>query len=317
MQSLKSRLHYHLLRRALAKFRRLKLPIAQGRLERERQSARLFKKPQGLVIDPCTLGGVSGDWLRPDTVEGPESVVLYLHGGAYVFGSNITHRGLASGLAIASSAHLLLINYRLAPEHPFPAALDDAFAVYVALLEANPDACIALAGDSAGGGLAVALALRIRDAGLKPPQALALMSPWTDLTMGNPTHRSKASGDPYFPDSSLLKTAAQAYASDTALAHPLVSPQFADLSRLPPSLIHVGEREALLDDSRLLAQRMTAAGSSVTLVVYAGMWHVWQTFVGRFSEADASIVSLGGFLQQQLRSPQDARLRESPPAAAS
>jgi len=298
MPSLKSRIHYFLTRRALAKFRRLKMPVPQGRLERERQSQRRFRMPAGLLIEPCDIEGVTGEWLRPGTVDG-NGVVLYLHGGAYIFGSTITHRGIASSLAIASRCPVLTINYRLAPEHPFPAGLDDACTVYRALLHTHAGSAVAVAGDSAGGGLAVALALRIRDEGLQSPAALALMSPWTDLTLSNPTHASKAHLDPYFPDSALLKAAAQAYAAETPLSHPHVSPQFADMSNLPPTLIHVGEFEALLDDARLLAQGMATGGSAATLTCYAGMWHVWQTLTGRFREADESIAALGEFLRRQ------------------
>lgn len=302
MQSLKSRIYYHLTRRALAKSRKLKLPIPQGRLVREQQSARLFRKPVGLSIAPCTVAGISGEWLRPAQIEG-KGILLYLHGGAYVFGSTITHRVIASGLAVASRCPVLVINYRLAPEDPFPAGLDDACAVYRALLRTHPDDPVAVAGDSAGGGLALALALRIRDEGLRPPVALALLSPWTDLTLSNPTHRSLAHVDPYFPDSALLQGAAKAYAAGTPLDHPHLSPQFADLSDLPATLIHVGEFEALLDDSRLLAQGMAAKGSNATLEVFGGMWHVWQLLAGRMREADASIAALGDFVRQHLRQP--------------
>lgn len=299
MQSLKSRIYYHLTRRALAKSRRLKLPIPQGRLVREEQSLRLYRQPAGLSIEPCTVAGVAAEWLRPGHSDGA-GAILYLHGGAYVFGSTITHRGIASGLAMASGQRVLVINYRLAPEHPFPAALDDACAVYRALLHAHPAQALAVAGDSAGGGLALALALRARDEGLPVPAALALMSPWTDLTLGNPTHASKAQVDPYFPNSDLLRGAAQAYAASTPLTHPWVSPQFANLSKLPATLIHVGEHEALLDDSLLLAQNMAAQGSAATLRVYPGMWHVWQLLLGRMREADASVTALGEFLRDRL-----------------
>jgi epsilon-lactone hydrolase len=300
MQSLKSRIYYHVTRRALAKSRQLKLPVPQGRLAREQQSQRLFRRPAAMGITPCAVAGVAGEWLRPGTVDG-KGIVLYLHGGAYIYGSTVTHRAIACGIAVASRSPTLVINYRLAPENPFPAGLDDACAVYRALLQEHPEQAIALAGDSAGGGLALALALRIRDEGLMPPAAVALLSPWTDLTLSNPTHVSKAHVDPYFPDSALLKGAAQAYAAGTPLTHPHLSPQFADLSNMPATLIHVGELEALLDDSRLLARNMAANGNAVTLTEYPGMWHVWQMLVGRMREADTSIAALGEFIGQHLR----------------
>ena len=303
MQSLKSRIYYHLTRRALAKSRRLKLPVPQGRLAREQQSQKLFRMPAALVIKPCTVVGVTGEWLRPRAEEG-KGIVLYLHGGAYIYGSTVTHRAIACAIAAASRCTTLVINYRLAPEHPFPAGLDDACAVYRALLQENPRQPIALAGDSAGGGLALALALRIRDEGLVPPPvAIALMSPWTDLTLSNPTHASKAHVDPYFPDSALLMGAAQAYGAGTPLTHPHLSPLFADLTNLPATLIHVGEHEALLDDARLLARRMAAHRSPATLTEYPGMWHVWQLLVGRMREADTSTAALGEFMRRKLRQP--------------
>jgi monoterpene epsilon-lactone hydrolase len=308
MQSLRSRIYYLLTKRALAKSRQRKVPIPQGRLARELQSDRMFRMPKGLSIEPCSVAGVTGEWLRPGVADG-DGIVLYLHGGAYIYGSTVTHRGIASKLAIASGCPVLVINYRLAPENPFPAALDDAFAVYAGLLETHPGVPIALAGDSAGGGLALALALKARDEGFERPSALALLSPWTDLTLCNPTHVTKAMVDPYFPDSSLLRSAAQAYGANTKLNHPYVSPQFADLSDMPATLIHVGEFEALLDDARVLTQSMSKYGGSASLRIYGGMWHVWQTYVGRFPEADASVTALGNFLRQQAHSRISGRAR--------
>lgn len=300
MQSLRSRVYYHLTRRALAKSRALKLPIAQGRLAREQQSLRVLRMPPGLRAERCTVAGVSGEWLRPQRAD-EDGVVLYLHGGAYVYGSTITHRGLASALAAAAGQAVLNIDYRLAPEHPFPAGLEDALAVYRALTQMHPGRAIAVAGDSAGGGLALALALRARDEGLRPPSALALMSPWTDLTLSHPSHASKARVDPYFPDSALLQGAAAVYAAGTPLDDSLVSPLFADLARLPPTMIHVGELEALLDDSTVLAQKIGAEGGAVTLRVFPRMWHVWQLLTGRMPEADASLAELGAFVRRPSR----------------
>jgi acetyl esterase/lipase len=300
MQSLKSRVYYHLTRRALAKSRRLKLTIPQGRLAREQQSLRKLRMPAGMRTERCEVAGVAAEWLRPHGA-GDKGRVLYLHGGAYVFGSTVTHRGIASAMAAASRQDVLNIDYRLAPENPFPAALDDAVAVYRALMQMHPGQPIAVAGDSAGGGLALALALRARDEGLQPPSALALMSPWTDLTLSLPTHQSKANVDPYFPDSALLKGAAASYAANTPLNNPFLSPLFADLSGLPAVMIHVGEREALLDDSTVLAKKINAQGGAATLRVFPQMWHVWQLLAGRMPEADASLAELGDFVQQSSR----------------
>jgi monoterpene epsilon-lactone hydrolase len=299
MSSFKSRLIYWLLKRRLAQLRALDLPLPQLRALRDQDGRRRFKLPRGIAAEPVLIEGLAGEWLRPAVSPG-EGVVLYLHGGAYVQGSVQTHRALAARLALASDAQVLLIDYRLAPEHPFPAALDDALAVYGALQTLHPEQPIALAGDSAGGGLALAAALRIRDLGLCAPAALALLSPWTDLSLSNASHQRNAAVDPYFPSSDALRSAAVAYAAGSDLKHPLISPQFASLAGLPPALIHVGDREALLDDACVLAQRMEASGGDARLEIYPGMWHVWQIFGGRLAEADASLAGLGAFLRLQL-----------------
>lgn len=304
MVSLKARFFYHVVKRRLAKFRALKLPLPEARALRDKASAQLFKLPPGLSLEAAQLGGLPGEWLRPEGA-GSAEVVLYLHGGGYVQGSLDTHRGLAANLARASAASTYIVGYRLAPEHPFPAALDDAMAVYAALQAQAPGRRIALAGDSAGAGLALACALRIRAEGRMAPVALALMSPWTDLSLSNASHLSQAAVDPYFPNLSILRGAAAAYLADGAhgdVRDPLVSPQFADLRGLPPTLIHVGELEALLDDSRVLAQKMGAA-----LAVYPGMWHVWQAFGGRFREADHSLAALGAFVRRQFEAAASAQ----------
>ena len=296
MQSLTSRVFYYLVKRQLRKLAARSGSLEQVRAARDKSSARMFKVPAGVAVSPAQLGGLPGEWLRPQGASAA-SVVLYLHGGAYITGSCHTHRGLAGHLARAADRDCFLLDYRLAPEHPFPAAVDDALAAYLALKAEQPDRPVALAGDSAGGGLALALALRLRDAGHSAPAAMALLSPWTDLALSLPTHVSKAAVDPFFPNTNTLSAAAQMYAADTALTHPLVSPHYAPLHGLPPTLIHVGEREALLDDALALAAKMRAAGTPVQLQEFAGMWHVWQIFAGRFAEADASVKALGAFVR--------------------
>jgi len=266
----------------------------------EKAAPTTFKMPSGVSTERVEIRGLQGLWLRPDT-QRSGGIVLYLHGGAYVQGSINTSRALAARLALAAQTSTLSLEYRLAPEHPYPAAVDDAFDVYCELLESRPGRPIAITGDSAGGGLSVALALRIRDAGLKPPVALALLSPWTDLTLSNATHNKLAKVDPFFSDTEPLRKAAQAYAQGHDLTIPFISPQFASFENFPPTLIHVGELEALLDDSRVLAKRMSTDGASVELKVYPGMWHVWQVFGGFFREADQSIAELGAFIRARLR----------------
>jgi acetyl esterase/lipase len=299
MPSIKSRIYRHLLKRKLAQLRKMNLPLPEARALGDRNSARIFKMPAGISAEAAQIQGLHGEWLRPVATRTP-GILLYLHGGAYVQGSVKTTRALAARLALASGTATYIVDYRLAPEHPFPAALDDAVAVYAALQRAHPGKPIAIAGDSAGGGLALAAALRIRDEGTAPPAALALLSPWTDLTLGNASHQGKAAVDPFFPDGSMLSLAAMAYSAGRDLKSPLISPQFADLGGLPSTLIHVGEDEALLDDSRILAAKMAAQGTPVEIEVHPGMWHVWQVFAGRFREADQSVAGVGRFLQRRL-----------------
>jgi acetyl esterase/lipase len=299
MQSLKSRLLYHFVKYQLAKLARLNLSLPEFRLAREAAAVRLFKLPIGVTVQATKVGGCGGEWLHPGALDS-QGVVLYLHGGAYTGGSCITHRALAARLACASRHRVFNLEYRLAPEHPFPAALEDAISTYKALSAANAGEPIAVAGDSAGAGLALALAISLRDQGIEPA-ALALMSPWTDLALTNGTHQTKAAVDPYFPTTERLKVAASHYAGNTDLRHPLVSPQYAQLRRLPPTLIHVGTLEALLDDSRMLANRMNEQGSRAIVKEFPGMWHVWQTLQGRMREADQSVEELGEFLHSHLK----------------
>ena len=299
MQSLRSRLLYHVVRYQLAKLARRNLPLPEYRLARDAAAQRLFRMPASIKVEGGRVAGCAVEWLRPELPLGP-GVLLYLHGGAYTGGSCTTHRALASRLGLAARHTTLLLDYRLAPEHPFPAALDDAVAVYQQLRQTDPATPIALAGDSAGAGLALSLAIRLRELGAAAPAALALMSPWTDLALTHATHQSKASVDPYFPSTARLENAARLYAADTPLQHPLVSPHYAQLHGLPETLIHVGEREALLDDSLVLAQRMNAQGCKASVQIFPGMWHVWQTLGARMPEADRSIAGLGDVLLRRL-----------------
>jgi monoterpene epsilon-lactone hydrolase len=300
MQSLKSRFFYYIIKRKLAQMRALNLPLPESRALQERTAPTTFKMPLGVSTEHVEIRGVQGMWLRPDAHRN-NGIVLYLHGGAYVQGSINTSRALAARLALTSGTSTLSLEYRLAPEHPYPAAVDDVFAVYCELINSHPGRPIAITGDSAGGGLGVALALRIRDAGIRSPVALALMSPWSDLTLGNATHIALAKVDPFFQDKALLSKAALAYGSSHDLKSPFISPQFASFENFPPTLIHAGSLEALLDDSRILAQKIIQHGASAELKIFPGMWHVWQVFGGMFKEADQSLSEIGAFLNARLK----------------
>jgi len=298
MQSLKSRIFYYFVKQRLAKIARKGNSIPEMRKLRDEEAPRLFSLPAGIQSTAAEIGGCSGEWLTPSVVQGPARL-LYLHGGAYVLGSVKTHRSLAAHLATAAMTPVFIVDYRLAPENPFPAALDDAVAVYKAMVNLDTTSRVAIAGDSAGGGLALALALRLRNINYQAPSALALMSPWTDLTLSSETHKTHPQVDPFFPNQDFLRTSAAHYASGQSLKNELISPLFADLGNLPPTIIHVGEKEVLLDDALELARKMSDAKTPVLCKVFPGMWHVWQIFAGRFREADESVAELGRFIRSQ------------------
>ena len=258
-----------------------------------------YPLPDGVSYQPVEAGGVSAEWVLPPNA--PDGrVIFYLHGGCYATGSVATHRDLITRLAIAASARILALNYRLAPAHPFPAALDDTVAAYRWLLELGIEARqIALAGDSAGAGLALAASLKLREDGTPPPAALACISPWVDLAVTGPSMTTNAGNDPIVSRPMLLGWAGL-YLGDHDPRTPLASPLYADLHGLPPLLIQVGSAEVLLDDATRLAERASAAGVNSTLEVWPGMIHVWHTFPA-IPEAREAITGIARFLHTHLR----------------
>ncbi len=239
---------------------------------------RLFwPKLPGVRYEPVLAGGVRAAWLIPAGAR-EDRVLLYFHGGGYVIGSITSHREQAAMLAASAGCAALIVDYRLAPEHPFPAALQDARASYRWLLanRCDPER-IVVAGDSAGGGLAVALLADMRDAGEPLPAAAALLSPWTDLALTGDTIRTKARQDPMLHPSQLRRWAGFYRGAEEA-DNPLISPQYADLTGLPPIYIQVGEAEMLLDDARRLAAQARACGVPAELDEWEGMFHVFQVF---------------------------------------
>jgi monoterpene epsilon-lactone hydrolase len=257
--------------------------------------------PEGSVVQPVDAGGVPAEWV---SVEGSsqDAVLLYLHGGGYCIGSLNTHRAMAARLAHASRARVLNVDYRLAPEHPHPAAVEDAVAAYRWLLGTGVEpGQVVVGGDSAGGGLVVAMLLALRDGGHPMPAAGFCLSPWVDLACGGGTYDTKADVDPMCTRDGLSEMAA-AYAGDHDLRHPLVSPLHADLSGLPPLLIHVGTAEVLLDDAVVLAERARAAGVDVRLEAWDDLVHVFQAFAPMVPEAVEAIDGIGAFVQERLGS---------------
>lgn len=258
--------------------------------------------PSGTRIERLTVAGRPAEWVSgPD--ENSERVILFLHGGAYAIGSCASHRELATRIARAAAARALVVEYRLAPEHRFPAAVEDSVAAFRWLLAQGIAAhSIALAGDSAGAGLALAVLLSQRDSGGPLPAGAALLSPWVDLTDASPSRRTKAAADPWLT-SERLAGRAQLYLDGADPTSPLASPVYADLRDLPPLLIHVGSDEIVLDDAHRLTARAQAAGVATTLEVWEGLWHVWQLWAAELAEGQQSIDKIGAFVQQVTRRP--------------
>jgi len=299
MTSLRSRILRQTLQRVTGVLA-LNLSIQEQRTRMDELARRGIRIPKEVNIRTVQAGGVHAEWFEPLEVDS-HGVILYLHGGGYCICSSHTHRGLAARLAIASRARLLIIDYRLAPENPFPAALEDALAAYRWLLgQGIPGQRIAIGGDSAGGGLTLATTLCLRDAGQALPAALFLLSPWTDLTFSGESHTTRKKVDPIFGGEGKRWGFAPAYLGTQDPADPLVSPLFADLHNLPRTLIHVGNDEVLLDDSVRLEQNLKATGIESRLEVWDGMWHVFQIFAPFVPEAQHSIDELGEFIRQSI-----------------
>ena len=260
-----------------------------------RLAKRYGRKPKGVDIALIDIGGMPAEIITPEDMA-PTRTLLYLHGGGYILCSPDTHRSLVAALAKKSGSRALLIDYRLAPEHPFPAAIDDAIKAYRWLLAEGTDPqTITLAGDSADGGLTLATLFSIRDAGLPMPSGAALLSPWTDLAMSGDSHITHGKRDPMLSVEGAL-LGARHYLGGASPTNPLASPLYDNFKDLPPLLIHVGGNEILLDDSLRLAERTRAANVETTLKVWPDLPHVFQA--ARFlPEARASVNEIAEFLK--------------------
>ncbi len=300
--SLRARIITWFVRRNTARFDRGEPSLAMRR-ERMEGLSSIAKPPRGVTFEPTRAGPVPAEWVVPPEPTSP-AVVLYLHGGAYTQGSIASHRGIIAHVANRTGVRLLLIAYRLAPEHPHPAALDDAVAVYRWLLAAgHAPSNIVIAGDSAGGGLTLATLLALSDRGEPLPAGAVCISPWTDLAVTGASVRSKADIDPML-SADQLATAAAAYCGDENAdpRDPSISPLYGDLAGLPPILIQVGSAEILLDDATRFAKRATSARVDVELEVWEGMFHCWHLFTRFVPESRRAIDAVGAFITSRVGS---------------
>ena len=250
-------------------------------------------------LEPIDANGIAAEWsLAPGS--DPSKVLLFFHGGGYCSGSIVSHRGMVTEAGRGARARTLAVGYRLAPEHPFPAAIEDARSAYRFLLDQGvAPVKIAIAGDSAGGGLTLALMTRVRDAREPLPACAWLVSPWVDLQMIGASLAEKAVADPLI-SKSYLEELASAYLAGADPANPLVSPLNADLAGLPPLLVQVGSAETLLDDAVRTARRAGAADVRVNLEIWPHMIHAWHLWAAQLEAGRRAIASAGAFIRAHL-----------------
>jgi monoterpene epsilon-lactone hydrolase len=266
------------------------------------QMVAAFPAPAGVSSKPVDVGGIAGEWTTAPGA-GEEQTIYWLHGGGYCIGSINTHRALVAGISAASGARVLAIDYRLAPEDPFPAAVEDAVSGYLWLLGTGVDpAQVIIGGDSAGGGLAIATLVALKESGKPLPAAAVCISPWTDMTITGESCVSKAEADPMITTDGITRVR-DAYVGAADPREPLASPIYADLSGLPPLLIQVGENEVLLSDSTRLAERAEVAGVDTTLEVWPDMIHVWHFFAAMLPEGQQAIERIGEWVKERVGAP--------------
>ena len=277
-------------------------PLGSGDIETMRAgmaAAPPYPQPPDVRWEAVDADGVSCEWNVPDDcVEG--RTIVYYHGGGYGIGSVEGHRGLCSNLARATRARVLSVDYRLAPEHPFPSAVDDALVAYRwAVAQGADPAKTAIGGDSAGGGLTVATLIALREAGDVLPAAGLCLSPWVDLTGSNPRIAEVAPSDPMLSPA-VLEVFAKAYLAGADPRSPTASPAFADLAGLPPLLIQAGTAEILIGEIEAFAKKAEAAGVDVELEIWDDMLHVWQTFADMLPEGRQALADIGKYVEARL-----------------
>lgn len=266
---------------------------------REWEDGELKTPPAGTIIEAVNADGIACERVMCGLVDSSK-IMLFLHGGGYNAGSSKTHRRLAAYLSQAAGIPLLLPDYRLAPEHPFPAGVEDVARVYRWLLNTGyaPEQVV-FGGDSAGGGLAISALLMLREAGDSLPAGAAVMSPMLDMTLSGESMASRAALDPLTTEYG-LRTAVDYYIGTGDPKHPIASPLYADLRGLPPLLIHVGDYEMLLSDSTRLAEQGHAAGVDVHLTVWPELWHIFQAWAADVPEARESLAQIGAWVRGKL-----------------
>ncbi|MBA2620521.1 MAG: alpha/beta hydrolase [Acidobacteria bacterium] len=271
-----------------------------------RRARRIFGSPKlirwfytlGLRVQSVDEKGVRGEWI--ETKQPEQAVILYIHGGGFVSCRPATHRPITAALARLTGFRVFALDYRLAPEHRFPSALDDAFAAYRWLLDKNISASkISLAGDSAGGNLVLGLLLRLRDSELPFPASAVCFSPWSDLAGTGDSVRTNADLCAMFYPENIAEFAA-AYLGETSKDFPLASPVYGDFKNLPPILFHVGSTEILLDDSRCIHEKIQASGGRSELEIYDDIFHCWQMAGGLVPEAHDSLSKAAEFIRRHV-----------------
>ncbi len=281
-------------------------PIAQGEASLEDMRAGMeagsFPATDAATVTSVDANGVPGEWVTVAESD-PNRRLLYVHGGGYVIGSPVTHRRLCEDIAKAGGCTVLNLDYRLAPEHPYPAAVEDAIAGLRFIQSNGPDGAGAadstfVAGDSAGGGLTLATLLSAREQGVAQPNAAIGISAWTDLAITGESIETRADADPLITDTSMIAGMAANYIGGGDARDPLISPLYADYAGLPPLLLQVGDAEVLLSDTTRVAEQARAAGVDVCEEVWDEMFHVWHAFAPMLPEGQAAIERIGEWIRQ-------------------